>query len=40
MEDLLVLTPRPRRRIGRPRPTRPGPRYPLPPHRLPGTWGA
>ncbi|MFD5413474.1 hypothetical protein [Streptomyces nojiriensis] len=28
----------PRRRIGRPRPTIPGPRYPPPQRRLPGTW--
>ncbi|MEU9678708.1 hypothetical protein AB0D92_35090 [Streptomyces parvus] len=30
--------PRPRRRIGRPRPTFPGPRNPIPPHRLSGPW--
>lgn len=35
-----VLIPRPRRRIGRPRPHRPGPRYPLPPHRPDGTRSA
>lgn len=34
-----MLTPRPRRRIGRPRPQRPGTRYPLAQRRLPGTWG-
>ncbi|MFD3851420.1 hypothetical protein ACFWVB_36905 [Streptomyces microflavus] len=33
-----MLTPRPRRRIGRPRPQRPGPRHPQRPARLPGTW--
>ncbi|WP_329449302.1 hypothetical protein OG906_42745 (plasmid) [Streptomyces sp. NBC_01426] len=38
MEAFIVITPRPRRRIGRPRPTIPGPRYPLPQRRLPGTW--
>ncbi|MEU3953618.1 hypothetical protein AB0F45_15060 [Streptomyces achromogenes] len=37
-EDQLVLIPRPRRRIGRPRPQRPGPRNPQRPVRLPGTW--
>ncbi len=36
----IVLTPRPRRRIGRPRPTTPGPRYPLPQRRLPGRCAA
>ena len=35
-----MLTPRPRRQIGRPRPQRPGPRYPHRPHRLPAAWGA
>ncbi|MDJ0385247.1 hypothetical protein [Streptomyces sp. G-G2] len=38
LEEPIVLIPRPRRRIGRPRPQRPGPRYPLRPDRLPGTW--
>jgi len=38
LEDLPVLIPRPRRRIGRPRPQRPGPRYPHRPARLPSTW--
>lgn len=33
-----MLIPRPRRRIGRPRPQRPGPRYPHRPDRLPGAW--
>ncbi|MET7584659.1 hypothetical protein ACIF6H_34060 [Streptomyces microflavus] len=33
-----MLTPRPRRRIGRPRPQRPGPRHPQRPAQLPGTW--
>ncbi|MFH9749887.1 hypothetical protein ACH4MN_36370 [Streptomyces anulatus] len=32
------LIPHPRRGIGLPRPQRPGTRYPLPQHRLPGTW--
>ncbi|MER6736527.1 hypothetical protein [Streptomyces puniciscabiei] len=38
LEEPLVLIPRPRRRIGRPRPQRPGPRYPHRPDRLPGAW--
>ncbi|MGY4983783.1 hypothetical protein ACWCYL_42835, partial [Streptomyces sp. 900105755] len=33
-----VLIPRPRRRIGRPRPQRPGPRYPHRPVRLAAPW--
>ncbi|MFF9638798.1 hypothetical protein ACF1D2_29990 [Streptomyces bacillaris] len=33
-----MLIPRQRRRIGRPRPTLPGPRRPIPPRRLPGPW--
>ncbi|MFE1894214.1 hypothetical protein [Streptomyces microflavus] len=33
-----MLTPRPRRRIGRPRPQRPGTLHPQRPARLPGTW--
>ncbi|MER7689640.1 hypothetical protein [Streptomyces sp. NPDC097610] len=38
LEDLLVLIPRPRRRIGRPRPQRPGPRYPHRPARIAPAW--
>nr|WSW64524.1 hypothetical protein OG513_38965 [Streptomyces sp. NBC_00998] len=38
LEEPLVLIPRPRRRIGRPRPQRPGLRYPHRPDRLPGAW--
>lgn len=34
----FVLASRPRRRIGRPRPQRPGPRYPHRPARLTGPW--
>lgn len=34
-----MLIPRPRRRIGRPRPQRPGPRYPQHPRRLALAWG-
>ncbi len=33
-----MLIPRPRRRIGRPRPAVPGPRYPHRPRRLPRSW--
>lgn len=33
-----MLIPRPRRRIGRPRPQRPGPRYPHRPARITPTW--
>ncbi|MFB1044403.1 hypothetical protein [Streptomyces chrestomyceticus] len=38
LEDQTVLFPRPRRRIGRPRPQRPGPRYPQLPARRSGAW--
>ncbi|GHD34697.1 hypothetical protein GCM10010313_81470 [Streptomyces violarus] len=35
VKETIVLVPRQRRRIGRPRPLSPGPRYPHRPDRLP-----